>query len=485
MAPMCRPWGTKVTSLEGVDERCRRISGLAGPKFGGDEKTFELRSMDSRGRQSPHKPFGQLTADEALETFRGSVWSNYVQEFLETGRFMSFFRSVGIVVSLACLLGVAIGADKSAVPAHVEPPPALLPRQFEGWQMQGAAKTSTDPAVADPANAEVLKEYRFSDVASSTYTRDDGRTLKIRAARFADASGAFGAYTFYLQSGMRREEIGDQAASLGQRVLFYRGHVLVDAQFSEESAMSGAELRGLAGALPRPGGSSGNLPTFIEFMPRRDYVANTQKYLMGPVALAAQSAPVAAELVDFDTSSEVSLAHYNTPSGEATLMLISYPTPQLAAEHLRRIDAAHHLAQPQSGVARVESAGSFFDKRTGPIIAVVTGPVSDSDANALLGKVNWEASVTWNQPTEDPQVRSLYQLFLNIVVLCGILGALAIVAGVAFGGIRILMKRWYPDKVFDRPEQMEFISLRLTETVVKGAPQGGADEGRPAPENRA
>jgi hypothetical protein len=91
--------------------------------------------------------------------------------------------------------------------------------------------------------------------------------------------------------------------------------------------------------------------------------------------------------------------------------------------------------------------------------------------------VNWEASVTWHQPTDDPQVRDLYKLILNIVVLCGILAALAIVAGVAFGGIRILMKRWYPDRIFDRPEQMEFISLRLTETVVKGTSQGGTDGG--------
>jgi hypothetical protein len=27
------------------------------------------------------------------------------------------------------------------------------------------------------------------------------------------------------------------------------------------------------------------------------------------------------------------------------------------------------------------------------------------------------------------------------------------------------MKRFYPDRVFDRPEQMEFISLRLTEVT--------------------
>jgi hypothetical protein len=397
---------------------------------------------------------------------------------------MSFSRSVAC--SLICLLGIAVAASKPAAPTPVHPAEqatALLPQQFGGWQMQGSAQTSTDPATADPANAAVLREYRFSDLEIANYSRDDGRTLKIRAARFADASGAFGAYTFYLQRQMTKEKIDDQGASLGQRLLFYRGHILVDAQFSQESAMSGAQLRELAGMLPRPSGNSANLPTFIEFMPHRDYVANTQKYVMGPAALAAQAPPVTADLVDFDSSSEVSMARYNTPSGEATLMLISYPTPQLAAEHLRRIDAAHHMAQPQTGVSNVENSGSFFDKRTGPILVIATGAVSDSDAKSLLGMVNYEASVTWNTPTDNAQARDLYMLILNIVVLCGILAGLAVVAGVAFGGIRILMKRWYPDKVFDRPEQMEFISLRLTEVTVKAVSQGGTDGGHPTPQN--
>lgn len=413
---------------------------------------------------------------------------------------MRFSRSVGIVIALAGLLGTAFAAhtQTSARPADarssdVRPSsvgssnqePALLPQQFGGWEMQGSSQTSTDPAVADPTNAAVLKEYRFTDLASSTYARDDGRTLKVRAARFADASGAFGAYTFYLQPEMTKEQIGDQGASLGQRVLFYRGDVVVDAQFSKESAMAGAELRELAGALPRPNGNSANLPTFIEFMPRRGYVANTQKYVMGPATLAALAPPVSADLVDFNASSEVSLARYNTSSGEATLMLISYPTPQLAAEHLRRIDAAHQMTQPQAGVSSIENAGSFFDKRTGPILAIATGPVSDSDAKSLLGMVNYEASVTWNTPTDNPQARDLYLLILNIVILCAIVGGLAIVAGVAFGGIRILMKRWYPDKVFDRPEQMEFISLHLTETVVKGASQTGSEGSRQVPQKPA
>lgn len=378
---------------------------------------------------------------------------------MKFSRFLPFFVVLGGLVSTVC------AANPPQTPSS-----AILPQAFAGWDMSGTVKTSTDPAAADASNAGVLQEYRFSDLATATYTRDDGRTLKVRAARFADASGAFGAYTFYLQPSMTKEQIGDQGASLGDRVLFYRGQVLIDAQFSQESAMSGAELRELAGILPKPSGNSGNLPTFIQFLPQRDYIANTQKYVMGPVALRAIASPIPADEVDFATSAEVSLAHYQTSSGEATLMLISYPTPQIAADHLRKIDAAHHLAQQSSaGISTIEGSGTFFDKRTGPIVAIAAGGISDSDAKTLLGRVNYEASVTWNTPSENAQVRDLYLLILNIVVLCAILAGLAIIAGVAFGGFRILMKRMYPDKVFDRPEQMEFISLHLTETVVAGS----------------
>jgi hypothetical protein len=338
--------------------------------------------------------------------------------------------------------------------------------------MQDAVQTSTDPGAADSTNTAVLREYGFTDFASSNYARDDGRTLKIRAARFADASGAFGAYTFYLQPNMAREQIGDQGASLGQRMLFYRGHIVIDALFSKETAMSGAELRELAGLLPRPGGNAGNLPSVLGFMPVHGYMTNTEKYAVGATALSALAPPVPADLVDFGVRPEVTLGQYSTFSGEATLMLIYYPTPQIAADHLRRIDPAH---QRKPGESSVENAGTFFDKRTGPIIAIAAGPVSESDAKDLLGQVNYEASVTWNVNTSFDKNKDLGTLLVNIILLCFILGAMAIVAGVAFGGIRILAKRMFPDKVFDRPEQMEFISLRLAETIVKGSSAGGPD----------
>jgi hypothetical protein len=371
-----------------------------------------------------------------------------------------FALTLAIIVSLA---SVAFAARPDNSPAL----PPILPKQFAGWQIQGTSQASKDPAAADPTNAALLKEYGFTDVESATYKSDDGRTLKIRAARFTDASGAFGAYSFYLQPEMAREEIGDQGASLNQRVLFYRGHILVDAVFSQLSVMSAAGLRELAGMLPRPGGNAGNLPPILAFMPHHGYAANTEKYAEGPLALGAIGSPLSADLVDFSANPEVVLGQYSTPSGTATLMLIEYPTPALAAEHLRRIDASQHAPQPQPGVAAVENAGPFFDKRTGPIVAIASGPLSQSDAQTLLGAVNYDVSVTWNENTYFDKKNNIANLLVNIILLGIIVGAISLAAGVAFGGARVLLRRYFPGPVFGRADQDEFISLDLADTTAQ------------------
>jgi hypothetical protein len=373
---------------------------------------------------------------------------------------MGFKRFALILVVVSSFAGVAFGAGAEA------PLPPILPKQFAGWQIQGAAQPSKDAAAADPINAALLKEYGFTDLESATYKSDDGRTLKIRAARFVDASGAFGAYTFYLQPGMAREEIGDQAASLNQRVLFYRGSIVVEAVFSQLTVMSAAALRELAGMLPRPGGNAGNLPPILTFMPHHGYTANTEKYAEGPLALNAIGSPLPAELVDFSASPEVVLGQYSTAGGDATLMLIEYPTPALAAEHLRRLDAAHHAAPPQAGVAAVENIGPFFAKRTGPIVAIAAGPLAQSDAQTLLGAVNWDVSVTWNENTYFDKKNNIANLLVNIILLCFIVGAISLAAGIAFGGARIVLRRYFPGRVFGRADQTEFISLELREVVV-------------------
>src|SRR5512141_566030 len=150
-------------------------------------------------------------------------------------------------------------------------PAALLPQRFAGWD-KTAPKASANPTDADPANAALLAEYGFTAFEGATYTKP-GRTLKIKAARFKDRSAAYGAFTFYKTPQMNTEQIGDQAASANEHVLFYRGNVLVEAVFDRETAMSGAELRELADDLtvPKEEIAKGQ-PPIIDYVPRQSYV---------------------------------------------------------------------------------------------------------------------------------------------------------------------------------------------------------------------
>jgi hypothetical protein len=270
---------------------------------------------------------------------------------------------------------------------------------------------------------------------------------------------------------MITEKIGDQGSSLNERVLIYRGNILVDAVFAKLSAMSAAELRELAEALPLPAAEARNLPSLPRYFPRAGYVKNTAKYVVGPIGLEKINAPLPAQLVDFTVGAEVVVGDFNTSDGRATLMLISYPTPQIAAEHLRRIDAARQASaqlQTRSSSASslpIASIAPGFEKRSGPLVITATGALSPGEAQSLLSAVNYDADVTWNENTHFTKKDNLANLLVNIIILCGILIGFALVAGVAFGGLRVLIQRVLPEKIFDRPEVVEFISLHLSESA--------------------
>ncbi len=144
--------------------------------------------------------------------------------------------------------------------------------------------------------------------------------------------------------------------------------------------------------------------------------------------------------------------------GHATLILLSYPTPQIAAEHLRRLDAAHQPNPPQpAGTPALLNIGPIFDKRTGPMVVVATGAISQGEAQSLLSAVNYEADVTWNENTYSGKKNNLGNLLLNVFLLCAILIAFSAVAGLAFGGIRIFFNRILPESLLHREKEVDFI----------------------------
>jgi hypothetical protein len=136
-------------------------------------------------------------------------------------------------------------------------------------------------------------------------------------------------------------------------------------------------------------------------------------------------------------------------------MLISYPTPQIAATQLKRIESA--LQAHELGDSNI----AF--KRTGPILAMVSGRASNGDTKSLLAQINYDADVTWNEKTYFTRRDNVANLIVGIIILAAIVCGLSVVAGIAFGGFRMVVKRFFPGRVFDRPEQMEIIALHLSD----------------------
>src|SRR5205085_1172084 len=171
----------------------------------------------------------------------------------------------------------------------------------------------TDPAQADKDNAAALKEYGFQTALLGTYKKDN-ETLTIRALQFDDLSGAYGAYTYYRGTGWPKEDIGTGAASNHNRVLFWKGDVMVDATFSHVGPMSGSELRELANQIPAPQGNKALAPPILASLPKSSMDGQTTHYAVGPASYAGSGGVLPAELVGFDRGAETVTANYSLRS---------------------------------------------------------------------------------------------------------------------------------------------------------------------------
>ena len=388
-------------------------------------------------------------------------------------------RWIAIVVCSVALAGGVTAAGAKTAPAkapikqgvtHGSLPPvpkALLPESFAGWVATGAPKKMTDAAQADPTNATVLKEYEFTDAVLVKYKRS-GETLSLLALSFHDASGAYGLYSFYRQNGWPREQIGTGATSNNNRVLFWVGNSVVDANFSQIGPMSGSELRELAGQLPLPEGGKALAPPIMASVPKGQLDAQSTHYAVGPAGYTGAGGVLPAELVGFDRGAEAVTASYTLHSGPATLTIIDYPTPQLAAAQETKIrefiQAGIHGGQQvqaawpkplrDSGLAALEV------RRSGPLVALVSGNAFTDDSHKLLAQVHYESELTQLKQEGESEILKTGKLLWGITILVIIGCSVSLLLAFFVGGFRVLYRlaRGKPvSSVYD----IEFISLNL------------------------
>jgi hypothetical protein len=335
----------------------------------------------------------------------------------------------------------------------------LLPERFAAWQPAQRPPLVLWPR--NPANASQLVQGAEKLLVESAavrveehYYQRSNEELAVRAWKVKDASGAYEVYTSLLKPGMLPARVGQVAAFDKDAVVILFGNLVISSTANASRDDLSALVQAASTSRTAP------LPPIPNYLPMQGRVPGSERYALGPVAFRAAAADLGrtefaalSDEVGFASGAEAMLALYQTRSQEAGLLLIDYPTPQLAEQHLRHLETALSAAAKQAGTTI---------ERKGSLLSLVLKPTSPAYGEALRNAVNYETQVTWNEPTHKITDPPWLSIVGKIIVFTLMFMGLAMALGVAFGGVRVLAKIFFPGKVFDRPDQMDVLQLGLS-----------------------
>ena len=345
--------------------------------------------------------------------------------------------------------GAAPGPDHGKLQHNIP----LLPSAFAGEPLAGDLVSSTDPSAADAAHAALLKEDGLQQSTVGRYGGSGAGGWTVQALRFGDATGAYGAYTFYRDASMESEPVGDDAAANESTFLARSTATLVIVHPSEITPPQDARrlrsaMAGLVQVLPLLQGPDAVAPALPGLMPPDGLDAASLHYAVGP---AGYNGPLPVTAIAFDRSAEIATARYRLHSGgTAVLTLEMLPTPQIAGTAQRAVQAL------PDATLHVDTL------RTGPLLGIVSGPgVSAADAHRLLNQIHYVADLTLDQPQGyTSEVAKAAKLLLGIAYLTAILGAAALLLALFLGGGRLLVRR-IQGKPDSSMNDDDFIRLKL------------------------
>jgi hypothetical protein len=206
--------------------------------------------------------------------------------------------------------------------------------------------------------------------------------------------------------------------------------VVVDLKLRPEAEQ--ALLKTIEVGLPKIGGPRALAPQLPTYLPEKGLEKDTVKYSLGPAGYQAMGGVLPGSIIGFDKAAEVVTAKYQ---GRGTLSLLLYPTPQIAGDHGRQIEAEMN----RQGTA----AGTVKLRREGPLVLMTTGAWTAAEAKQMIDGIHLHDVVTWNKPMPlefHAEVQKTYSLLTSIAMFCGLGALAAVVLGLFFGAGRAAIR---------------------------------------------
>lgn len=316
------------------------------------------------------------------------------------------------------------------------------PAKIGDWTADAAA--ATNAAIA--GNQDLTHESGLISATSKIYHAGGNRTIPLTLYTFKDSSGAYEAYSFLN---------GLFSSADTNHTLLVNGNLVLHIPYMAQSSSEVSPIeKWLASASDHV-----ESPPIAMYLPSKNVYPFSERYALGQVGfrqatknLGTAGLSSLADEAGFNSHAEAMFGKYKNGKDEATLLLIEYPTPQLAELHLRHLQRA--LADAKLTTNSIERKGS--------LLSIVLAPTSQEYAERLRGEVKYETQVTWNEPSQTATDPPLLGTVAKIFIATGVLMLITVVIGIAFGGVRVITKRLFPGKVFARKEQIEFLQLGLS-----------------------
>jgi hypothetical protein len=351
-------------------------------------------------------------------------------------------------------------AAASLIPFQRVSAQGVLPPAFGGWTVP--LTSPLKPIFIDYSfgdDAPILREYGFKSSEHQNYVLGK-QLLTVTLYQMVDPTAAYGAFTYFRPANTPNSRVTQYSAVSPNRALIVVGNFLLDVT-GQRLTQSSDALQSLIASV-KPKSDPRPYPIIVEHLPPDGMIPGSQRYAIGPLALQKYLPVSSDDWIGFSQGAEAVIARYRKGKEEVTVLIAEYPTQQIAA---KRFDAMTPILHPDpplpDNVNRV--VGSL---READLVVLAFSSRAGEFPDGLLRQVNYGHYVTENEGKFKATEPSMPVYIVGAFVGTGAIMLIAIVSGLGFAVFRLVVKKFFPGKVFDRPRSMEVIQLGLSDRPV-------------------
>ena len=307
----------------------------------------------------------------------------------------------------------------------------LPERLGENWRASTASRKEVVEKITATTDANILAEYGLKSVTNRQYSNGKLK-LTVEAFEMQYVSGAYGLWTF---------QRGTLAAN--QKEIFNGRFVI------RFSGLEQAEIVSVISQMQKDLPPSSDPPLLPTYLPEQNKIVGSEKYLIGPEAIAR--IPAISDLkdaIDFTGGTRAAVAEYNNGNGKMNILLVEFQSPQFAIDGLTKMQEHFSaLNQDEQKKRILRRVGNY---------AVEAVNVSDPNAaEELLKQIKYMVRVHWEgknvsdipipfRPPDSAAVREAIQTGQFIVAVFYWIGVLlfgAVGTGIFVGGAFFYWRR--------------------------------------------